>query len=33
MIDSVRRPGTRCGNGEYETVSGGESVDDPYPDQ
>jgi hypothetical protein len=25
-------PCPSCGNGEYETVSGGDSVQDPYPD-
>jgi Zn finger protein HypA/HybF involved in hydrogenase expression len=25
-------PCPSCGNGEYETVSGGDSVNDPYPD-
>jgi hypothetical protein len=24
-------PCPSCGNGEYETVSGGDSVEDPYP--
>jgi hypothetical protein len=24
-------PCPSCGNGQYETVSGGDSVDDPYP--
>jgi len=26
-------PCPSCGNGDYETVSGGDSVDDPYPDR
>jgi predicted RNA-binding Zn-ribbon protein involved in translation (DUF1610 family) len=26
-------PCPSCGNGEWETVSGGDSVNDPYPDQ
>jgi Zn finger protein HypA/HybF involved in hydrogenase expression len=25
-------PCPSCGNGEYETVSGGDSINDPYPD-
>ena len=25
-------PCTSCGNGEYQTISGGDSADDPYPD-
>jgi len=25
-------PCPKCGNGEYDTVSGGDSKDDPYPD-
>jgi hypothetical protein len=24
---------TNCGNGEYQTLSGGDSADDPYPDR
>jgi Zn finger protein HypA/HybF involved in hydrogenase expression len=26
-------PCPSCGNGEWETVSGGDSVNDPYPDR
>jgi predicted nucleic acid-binding Zn-ribbon protein len=26
-------PCAECGNGEYETVTGGDSVHDPYPEQ
>jgi predicted nucleic acid-binding Zn-ribbon protein len=26
-------PCAKCGNGEYETVTGGDSVDDPYPER
>jgi hypothetical protein len=26
-------PCPSCGNGEYNTVTGGDSVDDPYPDE
>jgi predicted nucleic acid-binding Zn-ribbon protein len=26
-------PCPSCGNGEYATVTGGDSVDDPYPDR
>jgi predicted nucleic acid-binding Zn-ribbon protein len=26
-------PCPSCGNGEYATVSGGDSVEDPYPDR
>ena len=26
-------PCPSCGNGHYETLSGGDSVDDPYPDR
>jgi predicted nucleic acid-binding Zn-ribbon protein len=26
-------PCPSCGNGQYETVSGGDSADDPYPDR
>lgn len=26
-------PCPSCGHGEWETVSGGDSVDDPYPDR
>jgi Zn finger protein HypA/HybF involved in hydrogenase expression len=26
-------PCPACGNGEWETVSGGDSVEDPYPDR
>jgi predicted nucleic acid-binding Zn-ribbon protein len=26
-------PCPNCGNGSYNTVSGGDSVDDPYPDR
>jgi Zn finger protein HypA/HybF involved in hydrogenase expression len=26
-------PCPECGNGEWETVSGGDSADDPYPDR
>jgi predicted nucleic acid-binding Zn-ribbon protein len=26
-------PCPNCGNGSYETVSGGDSRDDPYPDR
>jgi predicted RNA-binding Zn-ribbon protein involved in translation (DUF1610 family) len=26
-------PCPRCGNGEYQTASGGDSVEDPYPDR
>jgi predicted nucleic acid-binding Zn-ribbon protein len=25
-------PCPSCGNGEYQTISGGDSADDPYPD-
>jgi Zn finger protein HypA/HybF involved in hydrogenase expression len=34
-VDSTKHlpPCPSCGNGEYETVSGGDSVDDPYPDR
>jgi hypothetical protein len=26
-------PCPECGKGEWDTVSGGDSVDDPYPDR
>ena len=26
-------PCPKCGNGQYETVTGGDSVNDPYPDR
>jgi rubrerythrin len=26
-------PCPNCGNGQYETLSGGDSKDDPYPDR
>lgn len=26
-------PCPNCGNGRYETVTGGDSTDDPYPDR
>lgn len=26
-------PCPKCGNGQYTTVAGGDSQDDPYPDQ
>jgi predicted nucleic acid-binding Zn-ribbon protein len=26
-------PCAKCGNGEYETVTGGDSVHDPYPER
>jgi predicted nucleic acid-binding Zn-ribbon protein len=25
-------PCPNCGNGDYQTISGGDSADDPYPD-
>jgi Zn finger protein HypA/HybF involved in hydrogenase expression len=25
-------PCPSCGNGEYQTISGGDAADDPYPD-
>jgi predicted RNA-binding Zn-ribbon protein involved in translation (DUF1610 family) len=27
------QPCPSCGNGEWQTVSGGDSVNDPYPDR
>jgi len=26
-------PCSACGNGSYRTITGGDSVDDPYPDK
>ncbi len=35
VVSSVRSlpPCPSCENGEYATVSGGDSVEDPYPDR
>jgi predicted nucleic acid-binding Zn-ribbon protein len=34
-VDSTKNlpPCPSCGLGQYDTVSGGDSVDDPYPDR
>jgi len=32
-LDEDLPPCPSCGNGEYETVTGGDSVDDPYPNR
>jgi predicted nucleic acid-binding Zn-ribbon protein len=33
-VDSTSHlpPGPNCGNGQWNTVTGGDSVQDPYPD-
>ena len=33
MAEPVPAGSPSCGNGEYSTVSGGDSAQDPYPDR